>query len=77
MRPEPSNRIHNRDNRRNLDIGSYAAAISKKGEPGLQQGVLQDLREECLPVICGAIFSRDCDDPLSRIELVCERSGWP
>ena len=77
MRPEPSNRIHHRDNRRNLDVGGYAAAIPKKGEPGLQQGVVQDLREECLPVIGCAVFSRDRDDPLSRIDLVCEGSGWP
>jgi len=75
MRPEPPNRIHNRDNRRDLDVGGYTAAIPKKGEPRLQQGVVQDVREERPPIICGAVFSRYRYDPLSRIDLVCEGSG--
>ena len=75
MRPEPPNRIHNPDNRRNLDLGRYAPAIPEKAEPSLQQGVVQDVREECLPVIWGAVFSRYRDDPLSWIDLVSEGGG--
>lgn len=72
MRPEPPNRIHNPDNRRDLDAGGCAAAIPKKGEPRLQQGVVQDVRKERPPIISGAVFSRYRYEPLSRIDVICE-----
>lgn len=78
MRPEPPNRIHNPDNRRHLDVGGDAAAIPKKSEPRLHHGVVQDVREERPPIICSAVFSGYRDDPLSRIDLVCQgnRTTW-
>ena len=75
MRPEPPNRIHDCDNRRDLDVGGDAATIPKKSKPRLQKGVVQDIRKERPPVLCGAVFSRDRHDPLRRIDQICEGTG--
>ena len=74
MRPEASNRIDHRHDRLDIDFGTCAAAVAKKGEPGLQLRVVKDAREQHPPIIAGAVLTRYRDEALSRIDEVCERN---